>query len=387
MESTRITTWQRSVPVAIIRGGTSKGLYFHARDLPPAGAERDRLLLRIMGSPDVLQIDGLGGSRAITSKVAVIARSQDPGVDVDYTFAQVSVDEPVVQWDGNCGNISAGVGPFAIDEGLVAATEGTTRVRILNTNTGRLITAYVPVENGRHAVRGDFVIPGVPGSGSEIVMDWSATVGAHTGKLLPTGHPVDVLTLDDQTSVPVTICDVGNPVVWVPAQYLGAQGNESKSTIDESEALRQKLAEIRSRAAELLGFSASWKEAGRQSPALPLVGMIAPARDYLAMNGTAIDRNAMDLNVRLMFMGRLHESLAGTASVNLAAASRVQGSTVAAVTENSHSEVLRAGHPSGVMEISVRCDTSGDNAVPTFSILGISRTSRRIADARVYVPE
>lgn len=180
---------QATVRLTLMRGGTSKGLYFHERDLPPAGPARDALLLRLMGSPDVLQIDGLGGSRPITSKIAIIAPPSRPDADVDYTFGQVDIGSPLVGWSGNCGNISSGVGPFAVDEGLVPAVDGTTVVRIHNTNTGRIILAHVPVVDGAAAVGGDTAIPGVPGTGAGILMDWSGTVGGRTGRLLPSGRP------------------------------------------------------------------------------------------------------------------------------------------------------------------------------------------------------
>ncbi|MDV3128378.1 PrpF protein [Mycobacterium sp. 21AC1] len=379
-------TSQETIPVAIIRGGTSKGLYFHAVDLPPAGPELDRMLLRLMESPAPLQIDGLGGSRAVTSKVAIISPSARLDADVEYTFAEVSVDPEVVEWEGNCGNILAGVGPFAIDEGLIPATDGTTRVRIFNTNTERLITAYVPASDNRHAVRDDFAIPGVPGTGTEIVMDWSATVGAHTGRLLPTGNAVDVMTLSDRSTVRVTVCDVANPMVWVHADDVGARGDESKAEIYHSGRLLARLREIRSRTAELLGIGVSWQMADEQSPALPLVGMVAPPVSYYALDGTHIDSDAMDVAVRLMYMGHLHESLAGTAAINLGAASRVPGSTVADAASRVDSGILRAGHISGVMPVSVERDGAIDDTATMFSVLAISRTSRRLTDARVYLP-
>ncbi|KSU59706.1 PrpF protein [Gordonia sp. SGD-V-85] len=375
---------QRTVPAVIMRGGTSKGVFFHAADLPPEGNERDQLLLRVMGSPDALQIDGLGGSRAITSKVAIVGPSSRPDADVDYTFAQVAVDAPIVQWNGNCGNISAGIGPFAIDEGLVPATDGITKVRIFNTNTQKIMTAHVPVANGHHTPTGTCAVPGVPGTGAEIVMDWSATVGARTGTLLPTGNIVDRLSLSDGRSVPVTICDVGNPAVWVAAESVGARGDESKSEIDNSATLLATLREIRARAAEMLAMSPGWRDADIVTPGLPVVGMVAPPSDYTAINDTRTRASEMNLTVRLMFMGTLHESLAGTASVNLAAASRLSGSVVARLATDTDTDRLLAGHPSGVMRVSVAC-SDAPAETPRFHMLGMSRTARRIADCRVYV--
>lgn len=178
---------QAGIRCVLMRGGTSKGLYLHAADLPEPGPRRDTVLLRLMGFPDVLQIDGLGGSRPITSKVAIVEPSARPDADLDYTFAQVEIDRPVVGYAGNCGNISSGVGPYAVDEGLVEAVEPVTKVRIFNTNTHAVLIAEVPVRGARARVAGDLAIAGVPRTGSEIVMNWVATIGAKTGSLLPTG--------------------------------------------------------------------------------------------------------------------------------------------------------------------------------------------------------
>ncbi|MCX2963200.1 2-methylaconitate cis-trans isomerase PrpF family protein [Gordonia aquimaris] len=374
----------QTIPAVLMRGGTSKGVYFHVGDLPADRSERDEILLRVMGSPDPLQIDGLGGSRAITSKVAIVGPSTRSDADVDYTFAQVAVDQSLVQWNGNCGNISAGVGPFAVDEGLVSATDGITRVRIFNTNTGKVMTAYVPVTGGRHNPAGTFAIPGVPGTGAEIVMDWSATIGSRTGKLLPTDNVVDLLTLSDGSSVPVTICDVANPAVWVSASSIQARGNESKAEIDESGPLLRTLQEIRARVAEKLRISPNWQDADKITPGLPVVGMVAPPSGYTTIDGTPVAADRMDLSVRLLFMGKVHESLAGTASVNLAAASRTPGTVVADAMANIDSERLHAGHPSGVMSVSVACEP-GEHTTPRFHLLGMGRTARRIADCQIYL--
>ncbi len=223
---------QSRVRCVIMRGGTSKGLYFHEADLPAVGLDRDTLLLRLMGSPDVLQIDGLGGSRPITSKVAIIGRSDRDDADVDYTFAQVEIDRAVVGEGGNCGNISSGVGPFAVDEGLIEPTEPITTVRIFTTNTQSVLVAEVPVRDRQAQVSGDFAIPGVPGSGAEIVMNWVATIGAKTGQLLPTGRAVDDIALQSGATVHATLCDAGNPCVWVCAAEMGCSGGELADEIN-----------------------------------------------------------------------------------------------------------------------------------------------------------
>ena len=271
---------QATIRCVILRGGTSKGLYFHASDLPSPGPRRDKLLQRLMGSPDVLQIDGLGGSRPITSKVAIVARSQRDDADVDYTFAQVEIESEGVVYSGNCGNISAGVGPFVVDEGLVSATDGHTRVRIHNTNTGKLIIADVPVRNGKARVEGDFVVPGVPGSGAEIAMNWADTVGATTGRLLPTGNPVDQIRLESGRVIDVTLCDAANPCAWVYAADLGLDGSELVQEINRDQRLIELVREVRGKAAVRFGFCTDWRLADEDSPGLPMVGLVAPPKDY-----------------------------------------------------------------------------------------------------------
>lgn len=377
---------QASVRLVIQRGGTSRGLYLHAADLPPAGADRDQLLARLMGSPDVLQIDGLGGSRPITSKIAIISASGRSDADVDYTFAQVDIATGNIGYDGNCGNISAGVGPFAIDEGLMPATEGVTSVRIWNTNTAKLLIADVPVRGGAAAVEGDFVVPGVPGTGAEIVMNWAATVGAATGRLLPTGRPQDRLTLDDGSVVDVSIVDAGNPCVWIRGEAVGVAGNECIDAINGDTARLARCQEIRGRAAVLLGMAEDWRDVARHSPGLPMLGLVNEPIDYVTINGAAVSRSDMDLRVHLLFMGVLHESIAGTGSISLAAASRVPGTVVEAVTHDRAARRVRIGHPSGVTPARVTTRRIGEPPHVAFEDLGFSRTARRIMEGRAFYP-
>ena len=377
---------QATIRCVIMRGGTSKGLYFHQSDLPPPGRCRDMLLLRLMGSPDVLQIDGLGGSRPITSKVAIIARSERDDADVDYTFAQVEIEEGRVFHGGNCGNISSGVGPFAVDEGLVRVTNGTTRVRIFNTNTRAIIVADVPVVNGQARVEGDFAIPGVPGTGAEIAMNWVATVGAKTGRLLPTGNAVDRIMLEDGQTVCITICDVGNPAAWVHAADLGLTGSELSERINNDAPFIRRQRELRGKAAALIGFCDDWRQEDTQSPALPMLGLVAAPADYTTLNGARVAAAETDVRVWLMFMNRLHESIAGTGSMCLAAASRIEGSVVHAVAARGPADTLRIGHPSGSMPVRVRVGPAGGGTFPAFEELGMSRTARRLAACTAYYP-
>jgi len=375
---------QAGIRCVLMRGGTSKGLYFHEADLPGPGPRRDAVLLRLMGSPDVLQIDGLGGSRPITSKAAIIAPSAHGHADVDYTFAQVEIDRAGVGYAGNCGNISSGVGSFAVDEGLVEALEPVTRVRIFNTNTQALIIAEVPVRDGRARVTGDLAIPGVPGTGAEIVMNWVATIGAKTGRLLPTGRAVDEITLESGATVQATLCDAGNACVWVLATDLGRTGSELPEEINEDAGLIGAVREIRGKAAVRMGLATHWAQVDEQSPGLPMVGLVGPPAGYRTLSGREVEDKQMDLRVRLLFMNRLHESIAGSGSICLAAASQIPGSVVEAVTAGRQPGGLLIGHPSGITPAKVEAH-SGPGGV-TFDVLGFSRTARRLMDGTAYYP-
>ena len=379
-------TEQVGVRCVLMRGGTSKALFFHERDVPPAGPARDRLLKRAMGTPDVLQIDGMGGSRLVTSKVAIVQRSAREDADVDYTFAQVDVDRDGVGHDANCGNISSAVAPFAIDEGLVEAVEPVTTVRIHNTNTGKLLVSKVRVKNGKARVHGDCAIPGVPGTGSEILMDYAGTVGAKTGQLLPTGQAVDTVTLEDGRRIEVSLCDTANPCVFIAAPSLGMHGSELPDAISADRALIETLGEIQSKMGERIGLYADWRQV--HLPGLPLAVIVAPPADYVDVNGRTQVAADMDLRARLVFLGKCHDSMAGTGSMCTAAASRVTGTAVhqAIGAGRAATGTLRIGHPLGVMEVKVVADTSGHPADTRFSALGLVRTARRLMAGEVYVP-
>ncbi len=386
MTVTDIAPEQASIRTVIARGGTSRGLYLHEGDLPSPGARRDGLLVRLVGSPDVLQIDGLGGSRPITSKVAIVAPSVRADADVDYTFAQVDPASGGIGYEGNCGNISAGVGPFAIDEGLVAVHEGVTSVRIYNTNTDKVLIAEVPVTGGAAAVEGDYVVPGVPGTGAEIRMNWKGTVGAVTGQLLPTGNVIDRIQMDDGRALDASLVDAGNPCVWVRAADFGLDGTESVDQINGSDALRAATDEVRGKAAVLFGFARDWKLGDEQSPGLPMLGLVSPPVDYRTINGVPVGEGEMDVRLHLIFLGVLHESVAGTGSICFAAASRTPGTVVHDLTRNTDHHVLRLGHASGVTATRVKAHPIPEAPHVAFDELGFSRTARRIMEGQAFYP-
>lgn len=378
---------QVAIRCTVLRGGTSKGVYLLEHDIPPPGPARDGLLKRIMGTPDILQIDGLGGGRLITSKMAIIKRSARADADVDYTFAQVNPERDQVVYTSNCGNISAGVGPFAIDAGLVAASAPVTAVRIHNTNTGKVIVAHVPVAGGRARVAGDFAIDGVPGTGAEIRMDYSGTVGAKTGRMLPTSQATDVIAFEDGSRVTVSIVDVANPCVFVRAGEFGLDGSELPGDFAVS-ALLERIRELRGKAAERIGLSTDWRDVDQQSPSLPLFVAVSAPKGYADMRGQPVDPAAMDLRARLVWYGKCHESMAGTGSMCTAAASRIPGTVVHGVigAEAAETGRLRIGHPMGTMTVSVEAEPSNAEGGVRFTMLGFSRTARRIMDGFVYVP-
>lgn len=376
---------QDEVRCVLMRGGTSKALFFHEADLPPPGAARDRLLKRAMGTPDVLQIDGLGGSRLVTSKVAIIKRSERSDADVDYTFAQIDVERDIVGYDANCGNISSAVAPFAIDEGLVEGIEPVTTVRIHNTNTGTMLVSKVPVKNGRARVLGDCAIAGVPGTGAEILMDYSGTIGAKTGKLLPTGQVIDTLTLEDGRRIEVSVVDAATPCVFIAAGSLGLTGSELPPAISADRALIETIGEIQCKAGERIGLYARWKDV--HLPGLPLAVIVAPPADYVDVNKATVKADDCDLRARLVFLGKCHDSMAGTGSMCTAAASRVPGTLVSQAAEaRTTTDTLRIGHPLGVMAVKVVARPDAQPARTAFSALGLTRTARRLMAGTVYVP-
>ncbi|MGL6202402.1 MAG: 2-methylaconitate cis-trans isomerase PrpF family protein [Lachnospiraceae bacterium] len=373
---------QKRVPVVILRGGTSKGIYIKANDLPADPEQRDEVILRIFGSPDVRQIDGLAGADPLTSKLAIISPSDRPDADVDYTFAQVSINERVVDYNGNCGNISSGVGPFAIDESLIKAQEPVTKVRIYNTNTGKMLYAEVQVKDGKARVSGDCVIAGVPGTGSPILMDFASTAGAATGKVLPTGNPIDVLETS-RGPIDVSIVDVANPCVFVRAADVKMKGTEEPAIIDGDSDLLAYLEEIRAKCCVMIGMAKSPEDALKNSPAFPMIAYVAEPADYVDFtSGSIITKGEVDLVSRLMYMQVLHKTYAGTATACTGAAAKINGTIVNQVIPNVDKlDTIRIGHPAGV--IPVVADVDGIEVRKA----ALVRTARRLMEGYAFVPD
>ncbi len=378
---------QRRLRCVLMRGGTSRGLYVMRNELPKDPVLRDRVILAMYGSPDVRQIDGIGGADALTSKLAIIGPPTREDADVDYTFGQVSITAAFVDYAGNCGNISSGVGPFAIDEGLVDAVEPVAKVRIHQTNTSSMIVAEVPVIDGKAAVDGDYRIAGVPGSGAKIAMDFSDTAGAVTGRILPTGNPRDTLDVEGLGPIEVSIVDAGNPVVFLRASSLGLKGTESPTEIDADAELLDSIERVRGHAAQLVGMVADWQEAADSSPYVPFIALVEPPQDYVSFaTSEKVGQGDVDFVSRLLFMLKMHKAYPITGTISTGAAARIPGTIVNEVAGRSPGEdLVRIGHPSGVVEVETEVE-DGDSG-PILRRASVGRTARRIMEGYIFVPE
>ena len=344
----------KKLPVTILRGGTSKGVYILQSDLPEDQSAWEPILLRLMGSPDRKQIDGLGGSQSVTSKVAIIRKSTRPDADVDYTFAQVSVDKPLVSYKGNCGNISSGVGPFAIEKGLVEAKDGETAVRIYNTNTDKIIEAVVKTPEGQVAYEGDFYIAGVPGTASPVKLKFVDPAGTLGKGLLPTGSAVDVLEVPGYGPVEVSIVDAANPLVFARAKDLGLSGKELPDELNADAEKLDLLEKVRGLAAVKLGLIEDYTRSAWDTPGIPKMTFVAEAEDYVNGDGKEIKKEQIDLLSRMMSMQKTHPSYAMTGAMCTAAAAVVPGSIVQQVLPaNVDTQFIRIGHPGGILECGV----------------------------------
>jgi methylitaconate Delta-isomerase len=377
----------RKIQCVIQRAGTSKGVYFHERDLPENHRLREKVILSVFGSPDIRQIDGLGGADPLTSKVAIIGPSQRDDADVNYTMGQVSIDESFVDHSGNCGNISSGVGPFAIDEGLVTVTEPQTIVRIYNTNTKKILKAYVNTSQGKSEYTGDYAIDGVPGTGSKILLDYSETAGTLGGQVLPTGHPVDVVSFPEIGETEVSIVDVGNPACFFKAESLGFSGIEGPMDPRVTESL-EKIEIIRGTVSKLLGLATDATKARFESPTLPLLIFVNEPTSYTSFtDGSRIESTDIDFVSRCFFMQTMHKTYPGTGGVCTAVAAKIEGTIVNRVYSPKAGEdkVVTIGHPSGMLPVEVIVENTTHG--PEVKLVAFGRTSRRIMEGFVYVPE
>ena len=370
------------VSCTLMRGGTSKGLFFLDSDLPSDSELRTRTILAAFGSPDPRQIDGLGGADPLTSKVAIIRPSDEPEIDVEYTFGQVSISEPWIDFSANCGNMSSAVGPFAIEKRLVSPQQPVTRVRILNTNTSKVIVSEVPVRDGKVVTGGTYRIDGVPGSGAEIKLHFLDPGGGATGKLLPTGNPRDQITLEDGKTVDVSIVDAGNPAGFVRADQIGLGGHELPEQIESRNEILTLLEELRAKISEILGLCSSWRQAYQHYTSLPKIVFVAQPTTFETLQGEVIQAERIDILARVMAMGRLHKAFAVTAGIPTAAASRIPGSVVHQLCRQ-RPKTLSIGHPSGTLSLEVAVE-GGEEGVSVREVV-VGRTARKLMEGTVFV--
>lgn len=374
---------QHWIPTAFIRGGTSKGLFFHKRDLPNEQTERDALFLSALGSPDPYgrQLDGMGGGLSSLSKVMIIEASSRPDADVDYTFGQVAVGQPLVDYAANCGNLSSAVGPFAVDEGLVDRPDGQTEVRLYNTNTGKVIVARFMVHEGVAETGGNMHLPGVPGTGSRVELKFLSPGGSRTGKLLPTGAVTDLLSIDGQ-HLSVSLVDAANPVVILAAGDVGLDGSELPEQIEACPEVMTRLDKIRRAGGVAMGIGASPEAVPASSPKIAVLGQ---AQDYSSIDGSNISAADYDLSVRMVSMERVHRAVTGTGALGLAVASQMSGTLAHNLAEAQATGSVRLGTPSGVLSVSADVVAEPEDGWTALSA-SLFRTSRRLMRGEVAVP-
>ena len=367
-----------------MRGGTSKGVFFLAEDLPADRAERDQLLLRVLGSPDPYrqQIDGLGGATSSTSKVVIVSRSERAGHDVDYLFGQVAINAPLIDWSGNCGNLSAAVGPFAISAGLVAApAEGTAIVRIWQANIGKTIVAHVPMHGGEVQELGDFELDGVAFPAAEVKLEFMDPDAG--GLMFPTGRCVDVLEVPGLGRIEATLIDAGNPTIFVDAAALGLRGTELQPEVN-SHPEQLRLAEaVRAQGAIAMGLAADANEASAR-PHTPKLAFVGPPQDYIASDGRPVKADTIDLVARIFSMGQLHHAMTGTGAVAIAAAAAIPGTLVQRAARTGAAGRTRFGHPSGSLTVSAEAIEEGGLWLVRKVVM--SRSARRLMEGWVRVP-
>jgi probable AcnD-accessory protein PrpF len=392
---------QRKIPAVYMRGGTSKGVFFLRDSLPTDPGLRDSILLRVIGSPDPYgkQIDGMGGATSSTSKVVIVGPSSRQDCDVEYLFGQVSIEKPLIDWSGNCGNLTAAVGPFAISQGLVAApADGSATVRIWQANIQGKIHAHVPMAKGEVVEEGDFVFDGIAFAAAEVRLDF-LDPGAAKGEkgslscIFPTGGVRSKLEVPGLGGLAVTMLNAGNPTVFVDAAQLGLQGNETQSEVNGDSALLARCEAVRAHAAVCMGLAKTAEDATDLRPHTPKLAYVASPASYIASNGRYVAASDLDLNARIVSMGKLHHAMTGTGAVAIAVAAAIPGTVVNGLlgqtrvdsTKESVETEVRFGHPSGVT--TVRAEAKQREGEWVVTKVCMSRSARRLMEGWVLVPD
>ncbi|WP_298281296.1 2-methylaconitate cis-trans isomerase PrpF [Acidocella sp.] len=385
---------QIKVPATYMRGGTSKGVFFALTDLPAAcqvpGPARDALLMRVIGSPDPYgkQIDGMGGATSSTSKTVILAKSAKPDHDVDYLFGQVSIDKAFVDWSGNCGNLSAAVGPFAVSHGLIdparVPENGVAVVRIWQANIGKTIIAHVPMTNGQVQETGDFELDGVTFPAAEVVVEFmDPAEEGDGGALFPTGNLIDDLEVPGVGTFKATMINSGIPTIFLNAEALGYTGTELQDDINSDAVALKKFETIRAYGALRMGLIKSLEEAASRQHT-PKIAFVAPPKGYKASSGKEIKPSDIDVLVRALSMGKLHHAMMGTASVAIATAAAITGTLVNLAAGGVEREAVVFGHPSGTLRVGSKA--TFENGVWVVSKAIMSRSARVLMSGFVHVP-
>ncbi|WP_236189465.1 2-methylaconitate cis-trans isomerase PrpF [Pseudomonas pharyngis] len=387
---------QIKIPATYMRGGTSKGVFFSLKDLPEAaqipGPARDALLLRVIGSPDPYdkQIDGMGGATSSTSKTVILSKSIKADHDVDYLFGQVSIDKPFVDWSGNCGNLSAAVGSFAISNGLVDASRiphnGVAVVRVWQANIGKTIIAHVPITNGEVQETGDFELDGVTFPAAEVqveFMDPAAEEEGGGGSMFPTGNLIDELEVPGVGTFKATMINAGIPTIFVNAEDIGYTGTELQGAINSDPKALQMFETIRAYGALRMGLISNLDEAAKRQHT-PKVAFVAKPADYVASSGKAIGAGDVDLLVRALSMGKLHHAMMGTAAVAIGTAAAISGTLVNLAAGGVERNAVRFGHPSGTLRVGAEASLENGEWVVKKAIM--SRSARVLMEGYVRIP-
>ena len=376
-----------------MRGGTSKGVFFNVHALPAAfqvpGPERDAMLLRVIGSPDpyAKQIDGMGGATSSTSKSVLVQKSDRADHDVDYLFGQVSIDQPFVDWSGNCGNLSAAVGPFAINEGLIDSARiphnGTAVIRIWQANIEKTIVAHIPIANGEVQETGGFELDGVTFPAAEVLLEFMDPADSGDGAMFPTGELIDTLDVPGLGSLEATLINAGIPTIFLRAEALGLTGLELQDDINNDADRLAQFETIRAIGAMKMGLITDLAEAETRQHT-PKIAFVSQASDYIASSGKAVSAEDIDIAVRALSMGKLHHAMMGTAAVAIGAAAAVPGTIVNEVAGGGERAFVRFGHPSGTLRVGAEAAQTASGWIATKA--SMSRSARVLMEGFVRIP-
>ena len=376
-----------------MRGGTSKGVFFNVHALPAAfqvpGPDRDAMLLRVIGSPDpyAKQIDGMGGATSSTSKSVLVQKSDRADHDVDYLFGQVSIDQPFVDWSGNCGNLSAAVGPFAINEGLIDSARiphnGTAIIRIWQANIEKTIIAHVPIANGEVQETGGFELDGVTFPAAEVLLEFMDPADSGDGAMFPTGELIDTLDVPGLGSFEATLINAGIPTIFLRAEALGLTGLELQDDINNDADRLAQFETIRAIGAMKMGLITDLAEAETRQHT-PKIAFVSQASDYIASSGKAVSAEDIDIAVRALSMGKLHHAMMGTAAVAIGAAAAVPGTIVNEAAGGGERAFVRFGHPSGTLRVGAEAAQTASGWIATKA--SMSRSARVLMEGFVRIP-